>query len=261
MISDTIPTRNKQTWDSTLYDDKMSFVSKFGKGVIELLYPQPGEKILDLGCGTGDLTKEISTSGAIVTGMDNSASMLEKARQKYPDLEFLLGDGETFRTAKEYDAVFSNAALHWMKRPAEVITSVWLALKSGGRFVAEFGGKGNVQIIKEATQTVLDRHEINTSQINPWYYPSIGEYASLLEQQGFRVPYAVHFDRSTQLEGGENGLRHWLDMFSGAFFSGLPDNKKSELYAQIEDEVRPKLFRDGSWFADYVRIRVMARKN
>ncbi|KLU61542.1 trans-aconitate 2-methyltransferase [Peptococcaceae bacterium CEB3] len=250
--------KSSSDWDSNLYDDKISFVSKLGKDVVTLLDPQPGERILDLGCGTGDLTHEIHRSGAIPVGIDYSESMVKKAIQKYPNITFQVENGETFRVTEPFDAVFSNAALHWMTKPSKAAESVWLALRQGGRFVAEFGGKGNVQTISKAVYEVISSFRGNVPEPSPWYYPSVGEYASLLETQGFRVVYAVHFDRPTQLEDGENGLKHWLDMFADAFFSGLSDGKKSEAYSLIEEKLNPKLFADGNWFADYVRIRVKA---
>ena len=204
-------------WDSNLYDDKISFVSRLGKDVVQLLDPQPGEKILDLGCGTGDLTNEILRLGAVPLGIDYSGSMIEKARHKYPNITFQVENGETFRVTDQFDAVFSNAALHWMTEPSKVVESVWLALRNGGRFVAEFGRKGNVKTITDAISEVVSTFGVNASERNPWFYPSIGEYSSLLENQGFRVVYAVHFDRPTQLEDDENGLKHGLICFQGLF--------------------------------------------
>ena len=162
------------TWDADLYDSKIGFVSERGKEVVNLLNPQPGERILDLGCGTGELTYEIARSGAIPLGIDLSPTMIEKARRKFPDLQFAVVNAETFRTTEQFDAVFSNAALHWMKGAAAVIKSVWLALRPGGRFIAEFGGKGNVNTIMQGITGVLAEHGISAAERNPWYFPSIG---------------------------------------------------------------------------------------
>lgn len=188
-----LPDLSEQTWKPQAYDQQLSFVSGYGKGLIEWLAPKPGEHILDLGCGTGDLAYEISASGARVTGMDASHEMIESAAAKYPSLTFIPEDGQNFTTATQYDAVFSNAALHWMRNAEGVIRSVHAALKPGGRLVAEFGGKGNVEGIYHAIRLVLlDSHGIDAATRNPWYYPSIGEYASLLEAHGFRVRMAYH---------------------------------------------------------------------
>lgn len=247
-------------WDAELYDDKLSFVSRLGRGVVELLDPRPGERILDLGCGTGDLTREIAGAGADLLGIDNAQSMIEKARLKYPDIPFMVANAETFRTAELFDAAFSNAALHWMKNASKVAESVWLALRPGGRFVAEFGGRGNVEAITGGIYGVLAEYGTSAEERNPWYYPSIGEYSTLLEKQGFWVVYAIHFDRPTRLEGGENGMKHWLDMFAGSFLEGFSQSEKNLLYKKIENRLKPALYKDGTWIADYRRIRVMAVK-
>lgn len=247
-------------WYADLYDSKISFVAERGKEVVHLLNPQPGERILDLGCGTGDLTSEIGRSGAIPLGIDLSLSMIEKARFKFPDLQFAVVNAETFRTTEQFDAVFSNAALHWMKGAAEVIKSVWLALRPGGRFVAEFGGKGNVSTIIKGITEVLAEHGISAAERNPWYFPSIGEYSSLLEQQGFHVTYAVHFDRPPSLKGGESGLKHWLHMFCDDFFQTATAIERETMMDQIAEKLKPALYQNGTWFADYRRIRIRAVK-
>lgn len=253
--------RSVNVWNADLYDDKLSFVSMFGKGVVELLQPQSGEKILDLGCGTGDLSYEISKSGAIVTGIDFSGEMLERAREKYPQISFIVEDGETFRTNEKYDAVFSNAALHWMKQAAKVVESVKLALHPGGRFVAEFGGQGNVQtVIRGITEVLSEDYGINVAERNPWYFPSIGEYSTLLEQSGFQVSYAHHFDRPTPLTGGEEGLNHWLASFANDFFPERSNEEKMVIYGKIKNQIQSDLYKDGIWEVDYKRIRMVAIK-
>jgi trans-aconitate methyltransferase len=247
-------------WDAKLYDDKISFVSQLGKDVVQLLNPQRDERILDLGCGTGDLTNEIAKSGATPFGIDFAASMIDTARRKYPDIQFEVEDAVNYRTSQRFDAIFSNAALHWMKQASEVMETVWYALQPGGRFIAEFGGKGNVESIIQSISTALAEYGKSDPERNPWYFPSIGEYSSLLEKQGFRVTYAIHFDRPTPLQDGENGLKHWLDMFSDDFFYGFSPEDKTVMYEKIIENLKEKLYEDGTWYADYKRIRVMAVK-
>lgn len=251
-------------WKPELYDDKLGFVSQYGKGVIELLAAQEGERILDLGCGTGDLSHEIAQTGAHVIGMDLSSQMLEKARHKYPEVSFVIGNAEQFSLDEPMDAVFSNAALHWVKNAEGAAASIWNVLKDGGRFVAEFGGQGNVETIVKAITTVLaESYGLNANQRNPWYFPSIGEYSSLLERQGFRVIYAVHFDRPTKLADGEYGLSHWLKgLAAEEFFMGFSDSEIDDIFAKVTADARGKLFDAsvGSWFADYKRIRIIAVK-
>ncbi|WP_127589537.1 class I SAM-dependent methyltransferase [Paenibacillus lautus] len=252
---------SEQVWKAYDYDRQLSFVSAYGKGVVELLAPQPGERILDLGCGTGDLAYEISVSGAYVTGMDYSAEMIERAKSKYPGLSFLAGDGENFETETPYDAVFSNAALHWMKDAAGVVRSVHGALKPGGRFVAEFGGKGNIDGIYQALKTVFaDHYGIDADTRNPWYFPSLGQYASLLESQGFRVHIAHHFDRPTKLPEGKDGMMYWLQHFGDHFFAGFSAGEKDKAIARISQAAQTTLWHEDAFYADYRRLRVFAEK-
>jgi trans-aconitate methyltransferase len=248
-------------WNADLYDDKLSFVSNFGKGVVELLHPQKGERILDLGCGTGDLTYVISKSGANVTGSDFSEEMIEKARRKYPEIPFVIENGEDFQTDEKYDAIFSNAALHWMKQADKVVESVQLALNPGGRFVAEFGGEGNVQtVIRGIIETLSQDYGMDVEERNPWYFPSIGQYSTLLEEHGFRVSYAHHFDRPTSLADGEKGLNHWLDSFADDFFPEFSKEEKMKIYEKIKNKIKTNLYKDDTWIADYKRIRIVAIK-
>ncbi|WP_183192759.1 class I SAM-dependent methyltransferase [Brevibacillus nitrificans] len=247
-------------WNATHYDEKMNFVSHYGRGLIDWLQPVSGESILDIGCGTGDLTAQLAESGAQVDGTDFSPAMIEAARTKYPGLSFQIADAHTFRSSKQYDAVFSNAALHWMKRPESVVESVWLALKPGGRFVAEFGGKDNCKQVTDALHTALGARGISSDDRFPWYFPSIGEYTTVLERQGFRVVLSSHFDRPTLMPDGDRGLRHWLDSFCSPFFTGLSAAEIDEVCTEISDLLRPALYQNGQWYVDYKRIRVIAHK-
>ena len=245
-------------WDSALYDDRHSFVWKRAGDLIDLLDPQPGEHILDLGCGTGHLTSQIAERGADVIGLDASASMIAQARQNYPKLKFVLADARTFELGSGFDAVFSNAALHWIPEPAQVIASVAGALKPGGRFVLEMGAKGNIARIVEALVAVLE--EAGYKATNPWYFPSAAEYASALEQQNFEVQALWTIERWSKLEHPERGLREWLEMFAGVWFEGVPAKARGALVAEIESRLQASLFRDNAWWADYRRLRVVARR-
>jgi trans-aconitate 2-methyltransferase len=248
-------------WDPALYDSKHSFVWKYGQELIELLAPVSGERILDLGCGTGHLTKRIADTGANVIGLDISESMIDEARRNYPELEFVKGDAADFAFAEPFDAVFSNAALHWVKRAEEAVACVARALKPGGRFVAEFGGKGNIQAIHTALRRALDELGWREgAKWNPWYYPSVGEYAGLLENHGLAVRSAMLFDRPTPLEEGERGLRLWLEMFAGDLLATMSPAAREQAIQSVERRLRPTQFSEGAWVADYARIRVMARR-
>jgi trans-aconitate methyltransferase len=252
---------SEKTWNTALYDGKNAFVWKHGAGVVELLDPQPGERILDLGCGTGHLTKQISDSGATVVGVDKSTSMIEEAQRLYPKLRFEISDATHLKYEQEFDAVFSNAAIHWMKDQSAVARGVWNALKRSGRFVAEFGGKGNIRAIRTAlTEAVEAAGESINSEPFARYYPTLGEYAILLEAHGFRVAFARHFDRPTKLDDGEKGLRNWLFTFADNVVEPLPDNKREDIITQVEQKLRPLLFQAGSWYADYRRLRIVGIK-
>jgi len=249
------------TWDAQLYDDKHSFVWEKGKGVVEMLAPAAGERILDLGCGTGHLTAEIAASGAAMTGIDRSPEMIAQARKEYPRLRFEVCDAREIPFEGEFDAVFSNAALHWILDPGNVIQGIARALRPGGRFVAELGGKGNIRRLMEAVARAGDAAGIERSAAaNIWYFPSVGEYAGLLERHGLAVREAVLFDRPTQLEDGETGLAVWLRMFAGALLERVAAEKQDALLREVERQARPELFKKGSWELDYVRLRISARK-
>lgn len=245
---------SENCWDANLYENNHSFVWQYGESLIELLSPKTGESILDLGCGTGQLAQQIALSGAEVVGIDYAPSMIEQAQKNYPDLNFSVADARKFDFPQLFDAVFSNAALHWVKEPEQVIKCIWQALKPGGRFVAEFGGKGNVQAIVEALESAIKITE------NPWYFPSIAEYTSLLEQQGFCVTSATLFERPTPLEG-EAGMANWIQMFGSHLLSEISAEQQIEVVRDVEQCLRSKLYKEGVWFVDYKRIRVMAIKS
>lgn len=251
----------KAGWDAELYDRTAAFVWRHGSELLDLLAPQPGERVLDLGCGTGHLTAELAARGAKVVGLDNDPAMIERARRAYPALQFVLGDASGFRFAEPFDAVFSNAALHWVTRAADAAACIAAALRPGGRFVAELGGKGNVQTIVSALTAALDEagHPPAPDRF-PWYFPSIGEYAALLEAHGLEPVYAALIDRPTRLDGGQAGLRTWLALFAGRFFEDVPAERQAEIVRLLEERLRPQLFRDGAWYADYRRLRVVAVK-
>lgn len=246
-----MPDRRATSWDAGQYEAGFQFVWQYGAGLIDLLNPQPGERVLDVGCGTGQLTSDIAARGADVLGIDSSPDMIAQARINYPKLAFRLVDAATFRTDAPFDAVFSNAALHWMKPPEPVVAAMAGALKPGGRLVAEMGGRGNIAAIIDALERVLGRERV--AELNPWYYPSIAEYATLLERHELEVTSAALFPRPTRMDG-DRGLRDWMNMFCGRF---AVDERG---LARMEEHLRAPLFRDGAWWIDYVRLRIVARR-
>ena len=247
-------------WNAGLYDDKHSFVWKMAAGLLELLESKAGERILDLGCGTGHLTEQIAASGAEVVGVDRSSDMIRQAKEEHPALQFEVMDAREIAFAELFDAVFSNATLHWIKEPEKVIARIAAVLRPRGRFVAEFGGKGNVGALMTAVEQAWRKVGISGPTPDPWYYPSIAEYAGLLEKHRLEVTYAILFDRPTPLEDGERGLRNWLNMFGGSFLGQLSADQREATVAAIEQEARSALWRDSQWVMDYRRLRIIAKK-
>lgn len=247
-------------WNAALYDEKHSFVWKMAAGLLELLAAKPGERILDVGCGTGHLTGKIAASGAAVVGIDLSPEMIQQAREKYPALRFEVMDARQIRLSDSFDAVFSNATLHWVMEPEQAIAGIARVLRPSGRFVAEFGGKGNVRQLMAAIERAWTKLGLPGPAPQPWYYPSVAEYAGLLEKHGLEVTYALLFDRPTPLEDGERGLQNWLGMFGGAFLDKLTAKQREQAIAAVEEQARPTLFHDGHWVMDYRRLRVEAER-
>jgi SAM-dependent methyltransferase len=245
-----------QKWDAHGYAENARFVADLGMPVVDLLAPRPGERILDLGCGDGALTEKLAAAGCDVVGADASAELVQAARAR--GLDARLVNGEALEFDGEFDAVFSNAALHWMLQPDAVIDGVRRALKRGGRFVGEFGGAGNVATIASALEAALDRRGLDGKAANPWYFPSAEDYAAKLAAHGFQVRSAELIERPTPLPTGMAG---WLATFAGSFIARVPVSEHGALLNEVLVEISPTLMKpDGAWYADYVRLRFAADK-
>lgn len=243
-------------WDAEKYTSDFSFVAQYGNDVAALIDAPAGSSVLDLGCGSGALTNALREKGYRVIGMDGSEEQLSIARQRYPDISFLQGDATEFTLEEPVDVVFSNAVFHWIdrERQPDMLRCVHNALPKNGQFVFEMGGYRNNRIIHAALADVFQAHGY-PYQI-PFYFPSIGEYASLLEQAGFLVQYAFLFDRPTPLKG-EDGMKDWIQMFLKTPFSVVPtEQERMEILGQAVERMRPDLYQDGQWIADYVRLRM-----
>lgn len=250
----------KDLWNATLYDQQHQFVSNYGHDLIELLQPKQGESLLDVGCGTGDLANNLQQMGIAVVGIDHSANMIEQAKMKYPDIPFHVMDATKLSYKHIFDTAFSNATLHWIKDAKDVLEGIYRSLKPGGRFVAEFGGASNVQTITDELIQQIQRAGIPfTDEQFPWYFPTIGQYTALMESVGFTVGYAQHFARPTKLNG-EDGLRNWIDMFSPSLFEQMDEEIKQSIIENTIKNLKEKLCKNGVWYADYKRIRVLAIK-
>ena len=247
-------------WDAKKYTADFSFVPQYGNRLIDLIDMNTACTLLDLGCGNGVLTKALQDKGLSVTGLDASKELLAIAKKIYPEIPFLYGTAENFQLPQPVDVVFSNAVFHWIDRDkqADMLNCVYRALKQGGQFVFEFGGKGNNRLIHQALEGVFSEHGYSYQM--PFYFPSVGEYASLVEQAGFCVKYALLFDRPTLLKG-DGGLTDWIHMFVKTPFSVVPTKaEQEEIIKQAAERLRSSLYQQGSWHADYVRIQMKAVK-
>lgn len=246
-----------QEWNSSRYAENARFVSDLGAPLLDLLNAQPCERILDLGCGDGVLTAKITGTGADVIGADSSADMVSAAQRH--GIEARVVDAYQLDFDTEFDAVFSNAALHWMSLdPARVIAGVYRALKPGGRFVAEMGGHGNVAAITVALCATLEEFGCDSENTNPWYFPSVEEYSERLGAAGFAVESMELNPRPTPLP---TGMRGWLETFAIPFTKEVSPEKRSGFLDRVTERLRPVLCDwKGNWTADYVRLRFLARK-
>jgi SAM-dependent methyltransferase len=246
-----------QTWDPERYARNARFVADLGAPVVDLLAPRAGERILDLGCGDGVLTAKLASMGCYVIGVDSSAPQIDAARKLNLDARIM--NGEALEFVSEFDAVFSNAALHWMSNPAKVIAGVHRALKPHGRFVAEFGGHGCVAKIRKALVEALNRRGLKGEAASLWYFPSVEDYSQQLIRGGFVVSYIALIPRPTLLPGDITG---WLETFAESFTTTLPPAERPSYVAEVREALRPELSdAEGKWTADYVRLRFAANKS
>jgi len=243
-----------QKWDAQQYSEQARFVSDLGMPVVELLAPRPGERVLDLGCGDGVLTAKLVAFGCKVVGVDGSASMVGAARALGLDARVV--DGQALPFDREFDAVFSNAALHWMKQPEKVVDGVWRALEPGGRFVGEFGGHGCVAAITVALIAALERRGVEHPAM-PWYFATVEDYRSRLSRGGFEVDYIALIPRPTPLP---TGMKGWLQTFANPFLALVPEGGRDGFLDDAVELLRPVLCDElGNWTADYTRLRFAAR--
>jgi SAM-dependent methyltransferase len=255
-LSETDLPKAVQRWSASDYAKNGRFVQEMAGQVFSMLAPKPGERILDLGCGDGTLTAEIKAAGADVLGVDLSDELLAVARMKGLRVRKL--DGHQLDFVSEFDAVFSNAALHWMLKPNLVIAGVHRALRANGRFVAELGGHGNVAALATAMRAVSQSRNGDPALLTPWFFPTVEEYAELLAQGGFTVHQIALVSRPTPLK---TGLEGWLKTFGRSFFDQFSEPEKTEALREAADLLRPSLCdKSGMWTADHVRLRFHAER-
>jgi trans-aconitate methyltransferase len=245
-----------QQWNPQRYAKNARFVSDLGEPVIQLLSPKPGERVLDLGCGDGVLTEKLIDAGCIVVAVDDSPEQVAAAQAR--GLDARVGKAESLSFSGEFDAVFSNAALHWVKAQDAALSGVFCALKPGGRFVGELGGAGNVRAIRSALNESLVSRGVDPVSLDPWFFPTVVQYEELLIHQGFAVESIRLFSRPTLLPGDISG---WLDTFAQPFLAALPTSSHHSVIDEVREVLRPALHDpDRGWIADYVRLRFAARK-
>jgi trans-aconitate methyltransferase len=244
----------RQRWSARQYAKTAHFVPALGAPVLELLAPARGEQILDLGCGDGALTEKIAAAGADVVAVDAAPDMVAAAQARGLDARVMAGQNLTFDC--EFDAVFSNAALHWMRPPESILAGVRRALKPGGRFVGEMGGHNNTAAIIVALSAVLARRGLDAHRLSPWYFPSAAAYRSKLEDAGFAVAEITVVPRPTVLP---TGIEPWLDTFAEDFLGAIPRTDRLRARGEVAELLRPVLVDEtGTWVADYVRLRFCA---
>lgn len=248
-------------WDAEGYDRDFSFVTTYGSALLDLLDAQPGERILDLGCGTGHQTAELTALGIDAIGLDSDPTMIERAHAEHPGTTYVLADAEQLTSdgplAQPFDAVVSNAALHWMPDQDAVVTGVRGLLRPGGRFVAEQGGHGNIAGLWAAVQAAAADLGLGRPE-HPWTFPTPGEQAARLERAGCTVRLVQLFDRPTPLAAGTTAAG-WVEMFGRDLLAGLAEDVRTALLERVDVHAAAAgLEQDGGWVADYVRLRFVA---
>jgi len=245
-----------QTWDPDQYARNARFVADLGMPVVELLAPHAGERILDLGCGDGYLTAKLAAMGCSVLGVDSSDAQVEAARSAGVEAE--VATAQSLRFEGEFDAVFSNATLHWVKEADVALAGALRALKPGGRFVAELGGEGCVARIRAALAKALSKRGLDFDFLNPWYFPSAEAYRERLQRGGFEVTTIALFPRPTTLPGT---MQDWLEVFARSFTAALEAKDRLAFLLEVQEDLRPDLCDEqGRWTADYTRLRFRALK-
>ncbi len=242
-------------WNPTSYNKHTAFVSQLALPVVDLLEPKKGKKILDVGCGEGTLAVEIERRGAKVIGVDMSAEMIEQCQSK--GIEAYVGSVTDLPYNEAFDSVFSNAMLHWVKDARSAVQNIAKVLKRGGRFVCEFGGEGNAYTLVSAMQEVFEKHPKFGEFDNPWYFPSVEEYTTLLESEGFKVEYMEIIPRPTPMDD----ISNWLDIFANGVTKHLSQEQFEVFKKECREVLKERIYsQEEGWMLDYKRLRVRAVK-
>ncbi|MFD2305049.1 methyltransferase domain-containing protein [Enterococcus termitis] len=245
-------------WDAQTYNTTHDFIFKYGEGLLQLL-PKAPKKVLDIGSGTGELTKQIAQLGHNVTGIDQSRTMIEQAKQSFPELTFIQGD--ILAPVKEkgtYEVVFSNAVFHWISDQDRLLQHIHQLLIAGGELICEFGAVGNVQKIREAFREELASYDIVLEE--PFCFTSAEDYRSLLEKNKFKIVEILEYERPTPLKEGTAGLRQWMEQFYPSELGQLTKEQKENVLNNLDNKLKPLLWNEDHWEADYRRLRIHAVK-
>lgn len=245
-------------WNSKLYDEKHNYVAEYGKKLIDLVNFNKDQVILDLGCGTGVLSNELARKGAKVLGVDLSSDMIKKAKESYPKISFGILNACELNFDSKFDTVFSNAVFHWIPDQRRLLKSINKALKKNGKLICEFGSEGNIKVIEDAFKHTVEKLDIEYK--TPFFFPSKEDYTELLISEGFEVEYILEYSRPTKLNEEEKGLRNWISQFFSSYLVDMREEEKENIFVEVEDLCRNKLWIDNSWVADYRRLQVVAIK-
>jgi len=245
-------------WNAELYQDKHDFVAEYGKGLLEYVANDKAQVILDLGCGTGDLTYELTQKADEVIGVDGSEAMIQKARGMYPQIEFQVMDACILKWQDYFNVIFSNAVFHWIPNQIVLLEGIYRALRIDGKLICEFGANGNIANIQRIFQNVIK--DYGYDYINPFYFPTTDEYKQLVEQVGFNIELIIDYDRPTALKDNKFGLRNWLKQFFANDLLNFTTDQQENIFEAVEDALRSDLWDGKQWIADYRRIRVIASK-
>ena len=249
------------TWNAQGYTDNFAFVHQYGEDVLELIDAPNRSFVVDVGCGNGALTAKLAEKGFRTLGIDASGEMLSIARKHHPNLDFLQTDAIHFSlpNGEQADCIFSNAVFHWIdsEKQDALLKNIFKNLKNGGSLVCEFGGYGCAESVHATLEKKFAENGLHYPRV--FYFPTIGEYTPRIEKAGFRVEFATLFERPTA-QVSKNGVIDWIHMFVKKPFEGMDSALAEKIKRETQDELRKTLFRDGTWFIDYVRIRLRARK-
>lgn len=245
-------------WNAKLYDKNHDFVSQYGKALLELVNTDAGQRIWDLGCGTGILSDRLARSEAYVIGSDLSPDMIATAKSNYPHLDFLVLDATEAAFENEFDTVFSNAVFHWIPDQKKLLNVIYRALRPSGKLIVEMGAKGNIAQIEQAFSRSMNHH--GWTYQSGFFFPSVEEYTQLLQIAGFHIDFIQDFDRPTPFSDGKNGMKNWLIQFFADNLASLPEEERAAILEETEKALFPILWKSTEWIGDYRRLRFSATK-